>query len=248
MHADYDRSSRLDGPRGYKSFARAWDIHVANRFKSKLDGNEDALIINRKSCIQLQQHYDILVQQKDLLKMSSQNDTEFKILESELRDSRKAMAPHQAAINVGPIIFPQVGRPVFGAPLALNPTVTAAAFQYGTQANDAPIAYRKPTLTPMKIINTRAGLGKAFKSTKYCWKCGYQKKFHSRFGYPFGDSCNNNCGYEECSKCGWRITDYHGDNEYGPFCKREFARKQCDDWYKTVEKVCQSLSTISWIY
>ena len=68
--------------------------------------------------------------------MSSKKDAEFKKLDEELRDSRKAMGAHQGAVNVQPINYPQVGRPIFGAPLALNMNVAAE---------------QKPTTHPLSI-------------------------------------------------------------------------------------------------
>jgi len=55
----YDRQlKKLDAPKGYKTFAKVWDLHVANRLKESLQGEEDVLLINRLSHTQLQDHCD----------------------------------------------------------------------------------------------------------------------------------------------------------------------------------------------
>ena len=47
MTDDYDRNQRrLDSGKGYKQFEKAWDLHVANLFKAKLEGNNEVLVIN----------------------------------------------------------------------------------------------------------------------------------------------------------------------------------------------------------
>jgi len=164
--------------------------------------------------------------------MRKEKDKDFEELDNKLRDNRRAMPAHQEATTCVPVNYrPHLGTPHFGVPLPLNTNISAAAFQHNKERNAVPIVYKTNTVS---VTNTKkkGNLGRLYKSNKYCWNCGYQKKFHTRFQFAFGDSCCNNCGYKACSKCGWRISDFHRDGLFGPFCTREGTQKGCDDWYK----------------
>lgn len=45
-------------PGGCLAFERLWDAEVARRFQAFMEGDADASLIERKSCLQLQQHCD----------------------------------------------------------------------------------------------------------------------------------------------------------------------------------------------
>ena len=60
MEPSYEQRGELSGPKGYKWFEKAWDQKVADRYKEhvmSLEG-EAPLLFFRKSCLQLQEHYD----------------------------------------------------------------------------------------------------------------------------------------------------------------------------------------------
>lgn len=48
----------LHSKRGYGTFAEAWDMEVATRFKAKAGCDDSVVLIYRKSALQLQQHHD----------------------------------------------------------------------------------------------------------------------------------------------------------------------------------------------
>jgi len=142
LSKEYDRNAtRLDSTKGYKTFVKAWDLELAARYTRKLEG-EDVTLINRKSYIQLQQHFDNVARHKELLKLASQQDEGDVQMEREFRITRRLMRPHQEAIACQAIqCQPQLGVPQFGVPMALNNEVTGAAFRRNMVANP-PFLYR----------------------------------------------------------------------------------------------------------
>lgn len=239
MSVAYERNCGrgLDSSKGYKTFARAWDLHVFNLCRAAINGSDDEMI-NRKSYVQLQNHYDNLQKQKEYQSMSTEigNLTE---VENVFRTTRRAMLPHQSAATELPIHQhnPQLGTPQFGVPSALNTSVAIGAFQRNLQPTGPAIAFRSLLPPPLKPPPTKGALGKNFKGNRYCWRCGFQKKLHSRSNTPFGDKCAGNCGYEQCSKCNNRLADYHENGYVGPHCPNETApqlQETVSDWWKPV--------------
>mgnify|MGYP007080208264 CR=1 FL=1 len=227
---------RLDSARGYKRFEKAWDLHVANTLWASLNG-EDVQLINQKSCIQLQQHFDNLQKQKELLALNSSNDPELKRVEEVFRQTRRQMAPHQSAATCDPAIQYNraLGAPQFGVPMALNTTIAANAFAVTTANSATPITFNRNVHVPTRKAIARSTLGKDFRYSKCCWRCGFQKKIHIRSGMRFGDHCRGNCGYEQCSKCGERVGDCHEIGYIGPHCPNATSPSTAEhvaDWWK----------------
>ena len=82
------------------------------------------------------------------------------------------------------------------------------------------------------LLSNLNPLGTSFKRNKYCWRCGFQKKLHNQGSFPFGKLCANNCGREECSKCGQRLELHTGGN-VGPYCvNTPTVNGYYSDWYK----------------
>ena len=241
-HASFDdmvpacsrKAKGLDGPRGFKTFAKAWDLHVANRIRDCHNG-EEAQKINRKSYLQLQQHFDNLVKQKELLAEAASNDKEMKEIERMFKATRKELQPHQSATNrLTNISYEHnLGQPQFGVPIALNTPILANAFQRNQCTAGPPIVCKTQQPTPR--LATKGSLGKLFKSNKCCWRCGFRKNTHARSGASFGDKCMRNCGYEQCSKCNQRVIDCHAIGFVGPHCPNEAApstQETVADWWK----------------
>ena len=220
------------------SFQAAWDREVAERFKQSiaaLDGsNVDVVLINRKSYLQLQSHYDILTSFRRQAALVTPSDPLREHLFETLRTNRRSLAPHQEATHTSPVTYNHStgGLAPFGNPHPLNAQIAA----YGVEYNPL----RTPT-APFNIITNyqqardayqNNPLGSNFKRNKYCWRCGFQKKLHSQAKVPFGQLCSNNCLREDCSKCGERV-ELHTDGNIGPYCiKPESTNSQCFDWYK----------------
>ena len=140
------------------------------------------------------------------------------------RSTRRQLLPHQSAATSLPshTYNPQLGVPQFGVPMALNTTVAANAFHQNTGTNGPAIRFRSQQQIP-NLQPTKGALGKLFKGNRYCWKCGFQKRFHTRSATPFGDRCSGNCGYEQCSKCNNRLVDFHRPGWVGPHCPNQAA-------------------------
>ena len=213
MESSCDRkATRLDSTKGHKTFAKAWELQVANTLRASLDG-EDAQVTHRKSCLQLQQHCDDVQMHDEPLLLNSKEDPQLREVEKVFRSTRKEMTPHQSAIMCNPDAQcnRQHGRVQFGVPMALNTPIVANAFF----VNHA-ITCR--AATPQRPSIMRSSLGKEFRYNKFCWRCGFQKKMHNRAGNSFGDMCRGNCGYEQCSKCNQRVADCHEPGCTGPHC------------------------------
>jgi len=239
MQDSYDRNNkRLDSARGYKSFARAWNLRMSNLYKEKLDGKEDVLALNRKSCKQLQQHFDEMKKHEELKAMSQKNDCPLmRRAEEVFRQTRHQMAPHQTATTCTPVDYNllHLGRPQFGAPFALNTEIAANAFQYN-QHNETnpPIVYKAPPLE-RPVTVARSLLGPLFLANTCCWKCGHRRKKHNQLGVPFGDHCHSNCLHEQCSKCWERLQEHNNGIQVGPFCTKLVNTEKSDysKWWKS---------------
>lgn len=233
MEPNYDRKcASLSSSRGYKTFAKAWNLHVSNLFARQVTG-ERVTIVNRKSAAQLQEHYDRKCRQKELQSLfnENKNDPLMKQMEQCLHDTRKEMHPHQTAAVTLPVQYnSRLGRPQFGVPYALNTDIATNAFQYNNTRTS--IQYKAvPNGAALRI--TREILGKSFKARSFCWKCGFKKSQHLRANEPFGGDCKRNCGHEECSKCYTRITfECHSNGRIGPHCTNEPhpTKSKYDDW------------------
>jgi len=136
MSPSYSRQAGLDTAKGYKTFAKAWDLQVANLYSAAVTGDTGVQHVNWKSYMQLQQHYDNLKRQKELLAEAAMMNTDEqmknidRVFKSARQDARTQ--PHQLATqqltNVS--YNPQLGLPQFGVPLALNTNIAARAFQH----------------------------------------------------------------------------------------------------------------------
>jgi len=242
MSPQHDRQSKsLTSPRGYKTFADAWDTKVANMHGAKLEG-EKVVLTNRKSHTQLQDQHDKMKRHQELLELSKngRNDPAMQRMEEEFRITRRQLGPCQTVgAGQAPECSQHHGQPIFGVPFALNPGIAANAFQLNPNVTvnlpGAPILYRKPALVTTKAI-TRQQLGPSFKAKLFCWKCGFQRKEHRPPQCPFGDKCVNNLGYEHCSKCIERI-ELHTDCGVGPWCTRQAdTRSKCGNWWQEQEE------------
>jgi len=237
MKDSYSRTAKLDAGKGYKTFAKAWNLRVSNLYKAKLDGMTDVVVVNRKSYVELQRHYDEVLKQKELEQISKKNDAAMQDMERVFKQTRRDVATtqHQDTQQCQPIRYDTtLGRPQFGVPFALNTNIVANAFHCNQQNNG--IVYRAPNtvaVTPM----TRNELGASFKARTHCWRCGYQRKTHVRLGISFGDGCHGNCLFDECSKCCERVSDCHPDKRHGPHCTKSVSgnSKVAHLWYPTTE-------------
>jgi len=230
MKESYDRDcKRLDAPKGYKTFAKSWNLQVSNLFKAQLDGQEVTLV-KRKTCRQLQDHYDTMVKHDELKRLSEKNDPLMASMEVVFKQTRRQMLPHQSATTCRPINYNNnLGANTFGVPFALNPEVSVNAFQHNAARTGIEFKNHVPKAMPTL---TRAVLGPRFKANAFCSKCGYRKKKHNQLGVAFGDNCVNNCLHQQCSKC-WIRTEEHVTGYVGPFCTTTTSNKSdCEQWWK----------------
>ena len=235
MKGSYERHcKRLDSAKGYKTFAKAWNLQALNLFKAQLDG-QDVTLVRRKTCRQLQEHFDLMLKHEELKQLSEKNDPQMAAMENVFKQTRRQMLPQQSAVTCRPINYNnnQTGRPLFGVPFALNAEVAANAFQQNTGNNqlNVPIVYKTNAQKELPTL-TRSTLGSKFKANTFCWRCGCRKKKHNRLGVPFGDNCEENCSHEQCAKC-WMRVEEHPKGHVGPFCTGTVSDKSdYEDWWK----------------
>lgn len=217
--------------RGCGAFAEAWDVEVATRFKEKASGNDEVILIYRKSVKQLQDHCDSIQKHMHQASLVRPNDDNREHMDRASQDSRRNRVETQAAQPTQPPTFATNERPSFGNPTTLNTAIAANAFLHNN--NQATLATAPFALRPIRHNNSRLLLGSNFNRNKYCWRCGYSKKIHSDYGVPFGHSCVDNCLREDCAKCGERSEFHHGGKTaMGPTCmKAPSPNSQYADWY-----------------
>lgn len=223
----------LHAKRGYGTFAEAWDMEVATRFKEKASGNDEVVLIYRKSVKQLQDHCDNVQKHMNQANLLRPKDDNRDYMEHVLRQTRRNRGETQQAHQSQPPTRTgnNHGRPAFGNPTPLNTGIAARAFQCNTDATTAavsPFALRPITPNnPSRIL-----LGGNFNRNKYCWRCGFSKKTHSEYSVPFGHLCVNNCLRQDCAKCGERSEFHHGGmTAVGPSCLKAPAfNSMCHDW------------------
>jgi len=93
MSESHSRLGRLDGPKGHRTFSQAWDLHVANRVRERHEGIS-VQTINRKSIVQLQEHYDNLKKHQELLPESmNNNDEQLQLVERVFKRTRRELEP-----------------------------------------------------------------------------------------------------------------------------------------------------------
>lgn len=210
---------------------------MSRRFQLRTSGDDETVLIHRKTALQLQQHYDNIQKHKEKATLVHPNDEMRESLEDVLRSTRRNRSETQMAAT--PAVYQGnnaiMGRPSFGNPTALNTPIAAAAFTHNNNPATnliAPFALRNIQQNPSRIF-----LGNNFKRHKYCWRCGFQKKVHSDYGVPFGHHCRDNCLREDCSKCGQRVEFHHGGkNGMGPACMKQPSHNSgYHDWFKENE-------------
>jgi len=251
MLPSHSRNAGLESTKGYKTFAKAWDLQIASLYSAAVSGDSDIQGVNRKSYTQLQQHFDNLKKHQELLAESASinNDEHMRRIKCVFKDTRRELPPHQSATpHLTTITYnPQLGRPQFGVPMALNTTTAAGAFHHDQNSTVGPPIMFRTAPTMPAVTATRSQLGKFFKSSKCCWCCGFQKRVHIRSGTSFGDRCAGNCGYEQCSKCNQRMSDCHSRDMFGPHCPMPAVpttQANVADWWKEGNQTGAMQSTL----
>jgi len=168
MSKDCERHVSPGTPRhGHKDFELAWNIEVAEQHRIKTeDDNNDTVLINRKSHMQLRQHCDDMVQSDRLSKICDPNCTQLQQLNQTMRDTRQFVAaPTGRAAEA--VVCQDSGNPApFGAPAAFNPSITRHA-AIGT--TDRPqVAWRLGVPPPIREENN---VLTNFKKATWCVSC-----------------------------------------------------------------------------
>ena len=242
---NYKLSPRDSSGKGYKAFETAWNLEVAKRYRaSVVDGDEDVVLIHRKSVIQLQAHWkktqELLgeaarMEDEDAVGASANNRNQMNAVLRQSRDSVPRMPPVMMA---QPIMYPELGTAAFGNPLTFNASIARTAVAPAPQRNPAPWIVAPIVCHPLGALRIQNPL-QGFRKRMYCTTCGFRRKDHVP-GESFGDKCKR----QLCGKCNQRA-EFHGSAAggrkllMGPFCPRDPSPTlfNMPHWYQTSKHV-----------
>ena len=131
LHKDYRRNVSPGTPRyGYHDFELAWNIEVAERYRRKMDddkNHEAIVLINRKSYIQLQEHYDDILQSERMSHICDPNCNHLQELNQTMRETRQWVTAPTGRVAER-IQYRATGHQMpYGNPTTFNPSVTMHA-------------------------------------------------------------------------------------------------------------------------
>ena len=177
MASDYKRKllPRHRSGQGFHSFMIAWNLEAGKRYKLvAMDGDEDnVVLINKKSVIQLQEHFDWIQQNiSSAARLESPEDvqahrTNVETLNSTLRRSRQAMVDPGPVAQAQPIVYPQVGPCPVGNPLTFNADIVTRALQPALQRNPVPFLIQPFQVATLAEQQKKCPLV-GYRSRKYC--------------------------------------------------------------------------------
>jgi len=214
MKCKYKRHVSPGLPRvGYRDFELAWNMEVAERYRRKLeeeDTENNIVMINRKSYVQLQQHYDDAIESERLAGICDPNCPEMKALNHTFQTTRQ-MTALPTGRNAEAIQYRATGLGTpFGAPTVLNPTITERAINgLNQRAVQVPWRLGAPRQQKPNYLN-------GFQGKTWCMSCGFQKREHDIKTESFGSKCKRNY----CSKC-YQMKEHHVTCMMGPRCTHQ---------------------------
>lgn len=197
--------------KGFNHLEKDWNLEAARRFRDWTTG-EDVKLINRKSTQQLLDYYKKKLEWERLLPLVDHDNPNRTRLGSVLRSNRRMLpAPPPTAMFTPLVYHNQRGRPAFGAPMPLNTTILAGAFDTATGA------LRRPQNVP---VNRRV-----FRSRMFCTTCGAEKKEHA----PVERNMKPWVCFRGCCHCCGRLQQCHDRGMMGPKCRNaEHPIKWCN--------------------
>jgi len=213
LSKDYKRHVSPGYRHGYKDFELAWNIEVAERFRKRMDDADNGteiVLVNRKSYIQLQQHYDDVIQSDRLSKICDPACGRYNQLTQTLQQTRRQVQPPTGRIAEN-IVYRRTGLPTpCGAPTTFNPAITGNAILRNTNRQSIPWNVAAPPI-PDDKCNPLAN----FKRGTWCVTCGFRKANHLK-EESFGSKCKRNC----CAHC-MQLKEHDHPNGMGPRCTNE---------------------------
>jgi hypothetical protein len=124
----------LDGPNGYKAFAREWNHEVSQHFKAWSTGDDEVQQLWLKKWEYLADYYDKLEGHKALNATAPKDDCYRKQLDETLRENWLQLPAVPRPFQVKPVVFKTDGITPFATPTVLNNAITVNAV---TGANHA---------------------------------------------------------------------------------------------------------------
>jgi len=214
LHKEYKRNVSPGTPRyGYRDFELAWNIEVAERYRKKMeDDNDDIVLINRKSYLQLQEHYDDILQSERMSRICDPNCNHLQQLNETMRETRQWVTTPTGRVAER-IQYRVTGRPMpFGNPTTFNPSVTRHAV---TAYNGTHQAVPWTLAAPPRAEDHSDDVLRNFNRRTWCLTCGFRKRDH-QIEESFGTKCKR----DYCANC--MLLKKH-DHPYGmgPRCRNK---------------------------
>jgi len=203
LAGDYNRHVSPSAPKGYRNFCAKWNSIAGERLHRAMLGEQNVVVIFRKSVAQLQEYFDYLEEVKRAASGTGEADEEARILmHQQLRSSRTEVT-EPALERVGPLQYSQALYQTvpLGNPSALNPGIVGGTVQgrLQTAGNCAPfLVCPVPTLTgahPAQLPVLPAAPEQDGRSV--CKRCGFGKRGHKYNEYGLGK-----CTINICAHCG----------------------------------------------
>jgi len=210
LHKDYKRHVSPGTPRhGYRDFELAWNIEVSERYRKKMEDESDEIVlINRKSYVQLQQHFDDIVHSERMSRICDPNCLQLQQMNRTLRQTCQVVAGPRGRVAER-IEYRNAGRPTpFGAPTTLNPDITRHAI-VGNYTNRQAVPWN---VAAPQILKENDDVLHKFKRATWCVTCGFRKREHTK-----EESYSNKCKREHCSNC-MQLKQHGHPNGMGPRC------------------------------
>jgi len=170
------------------------------------DTNDHIVLINRKSYVQLQEHFDDIVQSERMSRLCDPNCDRLQQLNRTMRLTRQQVTAPLGRVAEA-IIYRNTGLPTpFGAPTTFNPDLTRHAVIGTTNGQTAPWVLAAPPL-PVTINDMSQ-----FKSKTWCVTCGFRKLHHLK-----EESFGNRCRRNYCANC-MQLKQHDHSHRMGPRC------------------------------
>ena len=229
-------------PEGYNHFETEWNLKVVERLESLAQGNENVVLVRRKSAAQLKEYFLHLQEAARIASFVDPSSPHMQHLRTVMRESRMRMpTPREPEIS-RTVEYTQPGsRPLGTATLSANPSIVLAAMETRPDMSStsnlgssfkqlcigvAPWIFSKDIQVPIHPLAK-------FRFQKFCAKCGFLKKDHA----PCEGFGKEQCKRNYCGKCNQR-EDLHTVGGMGPFCRSDMIWEfsQHPFWYDHTSK------------
>ena len=234
----YRRDGKASGPRGYKSFERAWNNEVSRRFTLLVNGDQDIVLLTLKSCSFLQTYLKQSNEYESLQSIAgtADNDTDMNQLNDQLRVAQRTTQQQVVRHRTTPTTYYGAANANTFTPFG-HPNVLNAHIAVGTLRGCCPPAANNLcTPTPFNLhrpaeatapIRERRGV---FRTRMLCKTCGFIRNDHDKDIEGVAETCKR----DYCGNCMDRL-EFRKNDGFGPTCKRPTHTRRTEEkkqWYE----------------